>query len=78
MERQQPPTFASFLERDALREKRRRSHRRTIVISVLVHAVALGALVFYSFWQVDELWTPNVKVKMFAPGAAPAAVTARP
>ena len=70
--------FTSFLERDAMRERRRRSRRRTLVVSVLVHVVALGTLVFLSFWQVDELWSPSVEVKMFSPAALPPGVSARP
>jgi hypothetical protein len=67
----QRAAFTSFLERDALRERRRRSSRRTVIVSIVIHTVALGALVFYSFWRVDELWSPSVKVKLFAPGQTP-------
>jgi hypothetical protein len=73
---QRGPAFASFLERDALREKRRKSRRNTLVISLLVHGLALAALVVYSLWDVDELWGPALKVKVYSRSAAPAAVLA--
>jgi hypothetical protein len=59
-----------------MRERRRRSSRRTVIVSIVIHAVALGALVFYSFWSVDELWSPSVKVKLFAPGQTPPGTSA--
>ena len=70
------PAFSSFLERDALRERRRKSRRNTLVISLLVHGLALAALVVYSLWDVDELWGPSVKVKVYSRSAAPAALLA--
>jgi hypothetical protein len=70
---QQPQTaFESFFERNALREKRQKSRRNMIIVSLLVHAVALLGLVFYSMWETDELWVPPVGVKMFSRSAAPA------
>jgi len=65
------PAFASFLERDALREKRRKSRRNTLIISLLVHGLALAAVVGYSLWDVDELFGPSVKVKVYSRSAAP-------
>lgn len=66
--------FSSFLERDALREKRRKSRRRTLLISVAVHAAALVAVLIYSLWHVDELFGPSVKVTVFKPGQLPPGV----
>ena len=71
----QGEAFSAFLERNALREKRQRSRRNMIIISLAVHAVALAALVFYSLWDTDELWTPSVGVKMFSRSAAPPAAS---
>jgi hypothetical protein len=61
----QRPVFESFFERDALRESRRRGRHRTLMISLAVHVVALLALVIVTFWQVDELWEPSVKVRVY-------------
>jgi hypothetical protein len=70
------PAFSSFLDRDAFREKRRKSRRNTLIISLLVHGVALGALLVYSLWDVDELFGPSVKVKVYSRSAVPAGVIA--
>jgi hypothetical protein len=67
------PAFETFFERDALRQKRKAGRRRTLVLSVLVHVVALGSLVVYTVWHVDELFGPSVEVKMFRPSAVPGA-----
>ena len=64
--------FSSFFERNALRDKRRKSRRNMIIISLVVHAVALLAVVVYSMWETDELWTPSVGVKMYSRSAAAA------
>jgi hypothetical protein len=77
-DRPEGPVFASFLERDALREKRRKSRRNTLVISLLVHGIALAAVVFYSMWGVDELFGPSVKVKVYSRSAAPPAARSAP
>jgi hypothetical protein len=61
--------FQAFFERDAMRERRRRSRRNTLILSIVVHAVALTALVVYSFWRVEELWSPSVPVKVYSPDA---------
>jgi hypothetical protein len=71
--RSSEPAFSSFLERDASREKRRKSRRNTLVVSLLVHGLALAAVVVYSMWDVDELWGPQVKVKVYSRSAAPPA-----
>jgi hypothetical protein len=70
------PAFESFLRRDAQREKRRKSRRNTLIISLLVHGIALAMVVLYSMWDVDELFGPSVKVKVYSRSAAPAAVIA--
>jgi hypothetical protein len=72
----QPP-FASFLERDALRQGREKGRRRTVAISLGVHLLAFAALLAYSLFQVEELWGPSVEVKMFSPAKLPPGV-ARP
>jgi hypothetical protein len=74
----QGPAFSSFLERDALREKRRKSRRNTLVISLLVHGLALALVVIYSLWDVDELFGPSVKVKVYSRSAAPPAAVSAP
>jgi hypothetical protein len=70
---QEPPrrAFASFFERDAFRRKQRRG-RTTFIVSIALHAVALIALAVYSLLDVDELWGPSVKVKVYSRQSAPA------
>jgi hypothetical protein len=63
--------FAAFLDRDAHREKRRRGRSRVIVVSLIVHGVALLSLLFYSVWHVDELFGPSVQVTVFGPSKLP-------
>jgi hypothetical protein len=70
--------FSSFLERDALREKRRKSRRNTLVLSLLVHGLAVAAVVGYSMWDVEELWGPSVKVKVYKASAVPRAALVGP
>jgi hypothetical protein len=62
----QPP-FSTFFERDAVREKRDRSRRWTLIVSVAVHVAAVMGLLFYSLFHVDELLSPSVEVKVFSP-----------
>jgi hypothetical protein len=76
--RPQGPAFASFLERDALRAKRQKSRRNTLIISLLVHGLAVAAVVLYSLWDVDELFGPSVKVKVYSRSAAPPAAISAP
>jgi hypothetical protein len=63
--------FVGFLERDHLREKRRGSRRRLIILSAAIHGIAILALVLLSFWRVEELWSPSVKVTVFPRRTAP-------
>jgi hypothetical protein len=74
----QGPAFSSFLERDALREKRRKSRRNTLILSLLIHGLAVAAVVVYSLWDVDELFGPSVKVKVYSRAAAPPAALTAP
>jgi hypothetical protein len=61
--------FSSFLERDTLRETRKRGRKWTIIVSVGVHVLAFVAVLLYSMFDIDELFSPSVEVKMYAPGA---------
>lgn len=71
--------FQSFIDRTAMREKRSKSRRNTLVISLAVHGLALLSLLVYSLWQVDELWLPAVKVKVFERSTVPpGALTPQP
>jgi hypothetical protein len=72
-QRPQGPAFASFLERDAAREARRKSRRTTVIISLLVHGLAVAALIVYSLWDVDQLFGPSVSVKVYSKSGAPKA-----
>jgi len=63
--------FQAFFERDALREKRGRARRFRLILSLAVHGVAILALIVYSLWRVDELWSPSVQVKVYSRKAAP-------
>jgi hypothetical protein len=66
--------FSAFLERDKLRLQRARARRRTIIISLGVHALAVLAVVLYSFYQVDELFSPSVEVKVMSASKLPPGV----
>jgi hypothetical protein len=68
------PPFTGYLERDALRLSREKGRRRTLVISVAIHVVVFGSLLVYSLFQVDELWSPSVEVKVFSPAKLPPGV----
>jgi hypothetical protein len=74
----QGPAFSSFLERDALREKRKKSRRNTLIVSLLVHGLAVAMLVLYSMWDVDELLGPSVSVKVYSKSKAPRAAVEMP
>lgn len=69
--RRSPQVFAGVLERDALRQRRSRSRRNTLIVSLLIHGLAVLSLVGWSLWNVDELWTPSVEVKVFSPSTLP-------
>ena len=66
--------FSGYLERDALRQSREKGRRRTLVISIAIHVVVFASLLVYSLFQVDELWAPSVKVKVFSPAKLPPGV----
>lgn len=66
--------FSSFLDRDLARQRRARSRRRTLFISVGIHVLALVAVLFYSFYQVDELFGPSVEVRVMDPSKLPPGV----
>lgn len=68
------PPFTGYLERDALRKSREKGRRRTLVISIAIHVVVFAGLLVYSLFQVDELWSPSVEVKMFSPAKLPPGV----
>jgi hypothetical protein len=44
-----------------------------LILSLLVHGLAVAAVVVYSMWDVDELWGPSVQVKVYSRSAAPPA-----
>jgi hypothetical protein len=69
--------FSSFLERDKARQKREQSRRRTILISIGVHVLAVVAVLLYSFYDVDELYGPTVGVKVMRAKDLPPGVTSR-
>jgi hypothetical protein len=70
--------FSGFLERDQARQQRQRSRRRTLVISLGVHAVVLVVVLLYSVFQVDELFGPSVGVKVMRHSQLPKGVLAPP
>jgi hypothetical protein len=66
--------FSDFLERDRIRQRRDRSRRRTFFISVGIHVIALIAVLIYSLYDVDELFSPSVEVKVMDPSKLPPGV----
>lgn len=70
--------FSSFLERDQDRQKRQRSRQRTIVISVGLHVAVFAAVIGYSVFQVDELFSPSVEVKVMRASQLPKGVLPPP
>jgi len=63
--------FSAFLDRDAIREQRNRKRHRTLIISLVLHAVLVVWLFVYSFWDVTELFSPSVEVRVFSPAKLP-------
>jgi protein TonB len=63
--------FEAFLERDDVRPRRRR--RVTYTVSLIVHAALLGVGIAYSFWRVDEISPPTVRVTFMSSAPPPAA-----
>jgi hypothetical protein len=66
--------FSRFLERDQARQKRDRRRRVTLAVSLGIHVVALVALIGYSVFQVDELFSPSVEVKIMRTSKLPPGV----
>jgi hypothetical protein len=66
--------FSDFLERDRARQRRDRSRRRTFFISLGIHVFALLAVLIYSLYDVDELFSPSVEVKVMDPSKLPPGV----
>ncbi|HEY0711112.1 MAG TPA: hypothetical protein VGF45_00440 [Polyangia bacterium] len=66
--------FSRFLERDRARQKRDRRRRLTLGVSLGIHVIGLLALIGYSVFQVDELFSPSVEVKMMRTSQLPPGV----
>jgi hypothetical protein len=71
------PPFTGYLERDALRQSREKGRRRTLYVSIALHVVVFAGLLVYSLFQVEELWSPSVEVKVFSPSKLPPGVKER-
>lgn len=54
-----------------MRNRRGRQRRRTVMASLVIYLLALVGVVIFSLLHVDELWTPNIQVKVFSPSAVP-------
>ena len=63
--------FEAFLEGDDPRPRRRR--RLTYAVSLAVHAALLAGGVAYSFWHVEEITPPTVRVTFMAAAPPPPA-----
>ena len=63
--------FEAFLQGDDLRPRRRR--RLTLVVSVLVHAALLAGGIAFSFWRVEEISPPTVRVTFLSSAPPPPA-----
>jgi protein TonB len=68
--------FEAFLERDDVRPRRRR--RVTYTVSLIVHAALLAVGIAYSFWRVDEISPPTVKVTFLSSAPPPTAAPPPP
>jgi len=63
--------FEAFLQRDEVRPRRRR--RLTFTVSLIVHAALLAGGIAYSFWRVEEISPPNVRVTFLSSAPPPPA-----
>jgi len=63
--------FEAFLQRDDVRPRRRR--RLTFTVSLIVHAALLAGGVAYSFWRVEEISPPTVRVTFLSSAPPPPA-----
>jgi hypothetical protein len=63
--------FEAFLEADDRRPRRRR--RLIYAVSLVVHGALLSGGVAYSFWHVDEISPPAVRVTFMAAAPPPPA-----
>lgn len=68
--------FEAFLETDDRRPRRRR--RLTYSISLAVHAALLAGGIAYSFWHVEEISPPTVRVTFMATAPPPPAAPPAP
>jgi TonB family protein len=63
--------FEAFLQPDDARPRWRR--RLTLTISIAVHAALLAGGIAYSFWHVEEITPPTVRVTFLASAPPPPA-----
>ena len=63
--------FEAFLQRDDARPRWRR--RLTLTISLIVHAALLAGGIAYSFWHVEEITPPTVRVTFLTSAPPPPA-----
>jgi len=63
--------FEAFLQRDDVRPRRRR--RLTFTVSLIVHAALLAGGIAYSFWRVEEISPPTVRVTFLSSAPPPPA-----
>jgi protein TonB len=63
--------FEAFLQRDEVRPRRRR--RLTFTVSLIVHAALLAGGIAYSFWRVEEISPPTVRVTFLSSAPPPPA-----
>jgi periplasmic protein TonB len=68
--------FEAFLERDDPRPRRWR--RLTFTVSLLVHAALLAGGIAYSFWRVEEISPPTVRVTFMSSAPPPPAPPSPP
>jgi protein TonB len=63
--------FEAFLAQDQVRPRRRR--RLTYAISLIVHGALLALGIAYSFWHVEEISPPTVRVTFMSSAPPPPA-----